>query len=69
MNEDKKQYNHNKKHNTDIHNTSDQLIQSLGVDWRGRAAACPPVARDHVTIAGLRDGRVSKLGKPDYLFS
>jgi len=40
--------------------TSDQLFRSLGVDWRRRAAAHPPVARDHVTITGLSDGRVLK---------
>ena len=46
------------------------LYRSLRVDWRGRAAARPaPVARDHVTITGLSDGCVSKLRKPDYLFS
>ena len=43
--------------------------RSLRVDWRGRAAACPaPVARDHVTIPGLRDGRISKLRKQDHFF-
>ena len=34
-----------------------------------REAVCQPEARDHVTITMLSDGRVSKLRKPDYLFS
>ena len=62
--EDKQRYNEQQRTQYRYQQyTSDQLVQSLGVDWRGRAAACPPVARDHVTIPGLRDGRISKLRK------
>ena len=64
VNEDKQRYNEQQRTQYRyLQYTSDQLFRSLGVDWRGCAAACPPVARDHVTIPGLRDGRVSKLRK------
>ena len=37
--------------------------------WRRtRSRASTPVARDHVTIPGLRDGRISKLRKQDHFF-
>jgi len=75
MNEDKQRYNEQQRTQYRyLHYTSDQLVRSLGrslgVDWRGRAAARPaPVARDHVTITGLSDGRISKLRKQGQFFS